>query len=82
MQRRLGGGAFDLAGIVAAIGPDEFEPIEALADAIKDQGGAIPVLNGGGVSHNAQWQAFGIDQRDFYLVEAIAARRLIRQLTM
>jgi hypothetical protein len=39
-QRRLrGSDAFDLAGVVAAIGPDEFEPIEALADAIKDQGG-------------------------------------------
>ena len=62
-QRRLrGDGVFDLAGVVAAIGPDEFEPIEALADAIKHQGGAVPVLNGGGVNHHAQGQAFGIDQ--------------------
>ena len=42
--------------------PDEFEPIEALADTIEDQGGAIPVLNGGGVNHHPQGQAFGIDQ--------------------
>ena len=50
------------AGVVAAIGPDEFEPIEALADAVKHQGGAVPVLNGGGVNHHAQGQAFGIDE--------------------
>ena len=47
-QRRLrGDGVFDLAGVVAAVGPDEFEPIEALADTIEDQGGAVPVLYGG-----------------------------------
>ena len=41
-QGRLrGDGVFDLAGVVAAVGPDEFEPIEALADAVQDQGGAV-----------------------------------------
>jgi hypothetical protein len=54
-----GGGSFDLAGVVAAMGPGEFEPIEALADAVKHQGGAASVLNGGGVDHRAQWQALG-----------------------
>ena len=37
ISRRCGGcaaGAFDLAGVIAAIGPDEFKLIEALADAI------------------------------------------------
>jgi hypothetical protein len=28
----------------------------------KDQGGAIPVLDGDGVGRRAQWPAFGIDQ--------------------
>ena len=56
--RLLSDGVFDLAGVVAAIGPDEFKPIEALADAIEDQGGAIPILDGGGVNHHAQGQAF------------------------
>jgi hypothetical protein len=38
-QRRLrGDGVFDLAGVVAAVGPDEFEPIEALADAVDIDG--------------------------------------------
>ena len=53
---------FDLAGVVAAIGLDEFEPFEALADAVKHKGGAVPVLNGGGVNHHAEGQAFDIDQ--------------------
>ena len=57
-----GDGVLDLAGVVAAVGPDEFEPIEALADAVQDQGAAIPTLDGGGVNHHAQGRAFGIDQ--------------------
>jgi hypothetical protein len=62
-QRRLRSeGVFDLAGVVAAIGPDEFEPTKALADAVKYQDGAVPALNGGGVNHHAQGQPFGIDQ--------------------
>ena len=48
---------FDLAGVVAAIGPDEFEPIEALADAVQHQGCAISVLNGGGVNHSRSGRA-------------------------
>ena len=49
----------DLAGVVAAVGLDKFEPqLKALADAVKNQVGAVPVLNGGGVNQHPQWQAF------------------------
>jgi hypothetical protein len=51
-RRLLGDRELGLASVVAAIGPDEFEPLEALADAVNDQGGAIPVLDGGGMNNH------------------------------
>jgi Glycosyl hydrolases family 2, TIM barrel domain len=78
-QRRLRGDcAFDLAGVVAAIGPDELEPVEALADAIKQQGGTVPVQDGGGVDHHAQRPAFGIDQSVDLIMTRLADRMGLR----
>src|SRR5512134_3788429 len=39
----LGDGLIDLAGVVAAIGPDQFEPWEARADLVEDEGGAVAI---------------------------------------
>ena len=49
-------------GVVAAIGPDLFEPVEALADFVEDKGRAVTILDAGGMDHHAHWQSQGVDQ--------------------
>src|SRR5512136_2207744 len=49
-------------GIVAPVGPDEFEPVEPLADLVEDQGRSIAVLNAGGMNDHTHRQTLGVDQ--------------------
>src|ERR1700736_463948 len=46
-QRHLGHRSFDLPRVVAAIGPNQFEPREAPADLVEDQPGPVTVLDRG-----------------------------------
>jgi hypothetical protein len=48
--------------VVAAVGPDEFEPREAPADLVEDQPGSIAVLDRGGVDDDPHRQSFAVDQ--------------------
>ena len=57
-----GDGLIDLAGVVAAVGPDQLEPWEARADLVEDEGGAVAILGAGGVDDDAHRQTQGIDQ--------------------
>lgn len=59
----LGDGSRDLPGVVGAIGPDQFEPGKALADLVEDKGGAVAVLDAGGMNDDPDRQPFGIDER-------------------
>jgi hypothetical protein len=52
----------NLPGIVAAIGPDRFEPREALADLAEDQPGPVAVLDRGGVYDYPHRQPLAVDQ--------------------
>jgi hypothetical protein len=54
---KLGDGFVDLAGVVAAVGPDKFELGEARAYLVEHEGGAVPILNAGRVNDDAQRQA-------------------------
>ena len=51
----------NLPGIVAAIGPDRFEPREALADLAEDQPGPVAVLDRGGVYDYPHRQPLAVD---------------------
>ena len=52
----------NLPRVVAAIGPDQFEPGEAPAYLVEDQPGTVAVLDGGGVDDDPHRQSLGIDQ--------------------
>lgn len=52
----------DLMCVVAAIGPDQFEPRMALADLIEHQCCAIAILDAGGMNNDADRQSFGVDE--------------------
>lgn len=54
--------ASTLASLIARVGPDQFEPVEALADAVENQGGAVSVLDAGGMDDDPQGQALGVNQ--------------------
>src|SRR4051794_816029 len=54
--------SFNLPGVVAAIGPDQFEPREAAAYLVEDQPGPVAVLDRGGVDNDPHRQPFAIDQ--------------------
>lgn len=60
---KLGDGFGDLAGVVAAVGPDKFEPGEARAYLVEHEGGAVPILNAGRVNDDPQRQALDVDER-------------------
>src|ERR1700724_2108936 len=59
---QFGRGRLDLPGVVAAVGPDQFEPGEAPAYLVEDQPGTVAVLEGGGVDDEPHRQSFGVDQ--------------------
>ena len=48
-RRHLCHRSVDLPGVVAAIGPDQFEPREAAAYLVEDESGPVAVLYRGGV---------------------------------
>ena len=50
-------------GVIAAVGPDKFEPGEARAYGVEHEGGAVPILNAGRVNDDPQRQALDVDQR-------------------
>src|SRR6516164_6177577 len=54
--------SLNLPCVVAAVGPDEFEPREAPADLVEDQPGSIAVLDRGGVDDDPHRQSFAVDQ--------------------
>jgi class 3 adenylate cyclase len=53
---------FNLPRVVAAIGPDQFEPGEATAYFVEDDSGPVAVLDRGGVDDDPHRQPFAIDQ--------------------
>ena len=55
-------GVFDLAGVVARVGPDKLQPGKALADLVEDEGRAIAILDARRMDDHAQRQAFDIDE--------------------
>jgi hypothetical protein len=61
LRRLVGGGSRDLAGVIACVGPDQFEPVEALADAVENQDCAVSVLDPGGMDDHSQRHALGVD---------------------
>lgn len=50
----LGEGAVLLMGCVAAVYPDQFEPVEPLAYPVQDQGRAVAVLDAGEMDDDPQ----------------------------
>ena len=52
----------NLPGVVAAIGPDQFEPREAPAYLVEDEPGPVAVLDRGRVDDDAHRQPFSVDQ--------------------
>ena len=58
----FGHGRFDLPGVVAAIGPDQFEPGEAPSYLVEHQPGAVAILDCGRVDDHPHRQSLGIDQ--------------------
>ena len=72
-DRELGDGRLDLPGVVAGVGPDELEPWEAGADAVEHEGGPVAILHPGGVNHDPERQALGVDERvDLASLHALA----------
>src|SRR5215831_3189850 len=55
-------GGINLPCIVAAIGPDQFEPREAAADPVEHQTCPVAILNGGRVNDDPHRQPFTVDQ--------------------
>ena len=69
----IGDGSLDLPSIIAIIGPDEFEPREAIADLVEDEGCPITILDTRGVDDDPYWQSFSIDERmDFAPLDLLA----------
>ena len=52
-----------MPSIIAIIGPDEFEPREAIADLVEDEGRPVTILDTRGVNDDPYWQSFGVDER-------------------
>jgi hypothetical protein len=72
-HRNFGDGSLDLPSIIAIIGPDEFEPREAIADLIEDEGRPVTILDTRGVNDDPYWQSFRIDERmDFAALDLLA----------
>src|SRR5271170_3045795 len=61
-QRHLCHRRVNLPGVVAAIGPDQFEPREAPAYLVEHQPRAVAVLDRGRVDNHPHRQSLGIDQ--------------------
>jgi hypothetical protein len=57
-QRRPCHGSVNLPGVAAAIGPDQFEPREAVTNFIQDQASSVAVLDRGGVDNDPHRQPF------------------------
>jgi hypothetical protein len=49
-------------GVVAAVGPHEFEPGETFADFVENKACAVPVLQARGMDHDAPRQTSDVDQ--------------------
>ena len=62
-RRNFSDDGVDLTGVVAAVGPNMFEPGKAVADLALHERRAISVLHAGGVDVDAQRQTLRIDQR-------------------
>jgi hypothetical protein len=60
--RRSGDGVFNLVGVVAGVGPNEFEPWKALADLVENESCAVAIPQARGVDDHAQQQAFDVDE--------------------
>lgn len=77
----LGGGLIDLSGVVASVGPDQFEPWEAVADLIEHQAGTVAILDAGGVDDDPHRQPEGIDQgvdlAALHLLAGVVAHRAV-----
>jgi uncharacterized membrane protein YjjB (DUF3815 family) len=60
-------------GIVAGVGPDEFQPSKALADRVENQRRAVTILCAGRMDDHAQRQAFDVDEGvDFASLQRLA----------
>jgi hypothetical protein len=83
-QRRLCERSFNLPGVMAAIGPDQFEPRETVAYLVEDQPGLVAVLDRGGMDDDSNQPPFAVDQGvDFatlYLTGVVAGGWLMSQL--
>jgi hypothetical protein len=72
-HRNFGDGSLDLPSIIAIIGPDEFEPGEAIADLVEDEGRPVTILDTRGVNDDPYWQSFSVDERmDFAPLDLLA----------
>jgi hypothetical protein len=58
--RHLCHGCVNLPGVVAAIGPDQFEPREASAYLVEHQTGPVAVLDRGGMDDDPHRQPFAV----------------------
>ena len=52
-----------MVSVVAAVGPNEFEPRKTGMYLVEHERGAVAILNAGRVNDDPQRQTFGIDQR-------------------
>jgi hypothetical protein len=72
-RRHLCHRSVNLPGVVAAIGPDQFEPREAPAYLVEDESGPVAVLDRGRVDDDAHRQPFRVDQGvDFAALHLLA----------
>ena len=72
-RRHLCHRCVNLPGVVAAIGPDQFEPREAPAYLVEDEPGPVAVLDRGRVDDDAHRQPFSVDQGvDFAALHLLA----------
>jgi len=63
-----------LPRVVAAIGPDQFEPRETPADLIEHQTGPVAILDRGRVDNDPHRQPFAVDQGvDFAALHLLAS---------
>jgi hypothetical protein len=73
--------SINLLGVVAAIGPDQFEPRETVADLIEDQAGPVAVLDCGGVDNDPHRQPFavdpGVDLAALHLLAGVVTRLVV-----
>jgi hypothetical protein len=72
-QRYLCHRSFSLPRVLAAVGPDQFEPGKALASLVEDQPSPVAVLDCGGVDDDPYRQPFAVDQgMDFAALHLLA----------